>query len=220
MKNFTLSFFIILSTLLLSGCVSTRAKLLSESSSGLRPGDSLAVSIRPMPSFAVFKPSNAMFGAIGGIASISSGNDIIRKNTVADPAVYISEVLAAHLVAKFNVSLVNEKILIDTTNVSAISEIAKETSELVLDVQTANWSCVYMPLNWTRYRVIYSAKVRLIDTRRSESIAEGLIIWQTPDSYDKPTYEELFSNNALILVDQLKIAKDQAVIYFKSEILN
>ena len=111
----------------------------------------------------------AMFALVGAAAMIAAGNEIVEENNIEDPASYIQSELAKELSKSygFKINETDEK----SVKTSKGSEIAKAfpESDLVLDVETINWSFAYFPTDWDNYRVIYSAKLRLIDTK-SKSI--------------------------------------------------
>lgn len=204
-----------------TGCVSTKNVASKKGDLARFQGATLALTTRPTPDFADFKPSNAMFGAIGGLASVASGNDLIRENRVPDPAAKIGSELAAHLSAKYGVQVVPglASAEVDGTSVAEIAAPFAGKAALLLDVQTVNWSCVYLPLNWTRYRVIYTVKVRVIDVAKRQTIAEGFHAWQTPESMENPKYDELFANQAERLRKQLDIAAAAAARHFTENVL-
>jgi hypothetical protein len=204
-----------------TGCVSTKNVPARKGELARFQGTNLAVTERPTPDFADFKPSNAMFGAVGGLASVGSGNDLIRENGVPDPAIEIGKRLAAHLSGSFGVLAVAEtfSVQVKGSSVDEISAPFAGRAGLLLDVQTVNWSCVYLPLNWSRYRVIYSVKVRVIDVAKRKAVAEGFYVWQTPDSMENPKYDELFANQAGLLRAQLDIAAAEAVKHFAENVL-
>jgi len=57
-------------------------------------------------------PGKAMFGAIGGIAMVASGNKIIQDNNVVDPASKIGDKLTEALAEKYHMNVVeNEGII-------------------------------------------------------------------------------------------------------------
>lgn len=208
-------------TLCLAGCVSTANVAIPKARLAQSAGLTVSATSRPRPDFADFKPSNAMFGAIGGLASVSSGNEWIRKFDVQDPATIIAKELADHLARDFKVAPQSAmQIPVSSTDPKEIAAAAMGKTDLVLDVQTVNWSCFYLPLKWARYRVIYSVKLRLIDVKKQEMIAEGFFAWKTPDEAYNPTYDELFANNADGLRKQLEEARKAATEYFRTQILN
>jgi hypothetical protein len=204
----------------LSGCVSTANVPVPKARFSQAGGSSISITSRPRPDFADFKPSNAMFGAVGGLAAVSSGNELIRKYDVQDPAALIAKELCDHLARLFKVVPQGAiQIPVGSTDAKEIAISAANKADLVLDVQTVNWSCVYLPLKWTRYRVIYTVKMRLVDAKKQELVAEGFFAWKTPDGAPNPTYDELFADNARVLREQLVEARRAATEYFRSQIL-
>lgn len=204
-----------------TGCVSTKNVAASKGELARFAANDLAVTTRPTPAFADFKATNAMFGAVGGIASILSGNDLIRENQVPDPASGIGAKLSEHLAVKHGMRVVAgvTEAQAEGTSVEEIAAPYAGKAALLIDVQTVNWSCAYLPLNWTRYRVIYSVKVRVIDVEKRIKVAEGFYAWQTPDEMENPKYDELFADGAALLRKQLDIAAAEATRHFISEVL-
>jgi len=158
----------------LGGCVSTKIVPVDHQAlSGLH-GGTVVVSQREKPSFAANTAGKMMFGAVGAVAAISSGNDIIRDNEVADPAAYIEQALLKDLVT--DNALKGVAIQANTgSGTTDVAQLAKQYAgaDLLLDIQTINWSWIYYPTSWSHYKVIYSAKIRLIDTKHSKLIADG-----------------------------------------------
>jgi hypothetical protein len=92
-------------------------------------------------------------------------------------------------------------------DVSKLAAFYKTTS-FALDIRTINWGFLYYPLYWTRYRLTYAARMRLIDTNSAAVLAEGGC-YSLRDKIDTaPTYEELLENGA----SRLKAEIEDAVI--------
>jgi hypothetical protein len=209
-----------LSTIFLTGCVSTTNVPIQQNRLAQLSGATLAVTSRPVPAFADFKPSNAMFGMIGGLAAVSSGNELIREHNIKDPAPKIGDALAQHLAATWQMNpLSGVTVPIDTGNVEEIAKAATGKADVVLDIQTVNWSLFYLALKWNRYQVVYTVKLRLIDARKKELIAEGFNAWKTPESTGYSTYDELFADNASILRQRLDEGANAAIDAFLTGIL-
>jgi hypothetical protein len=208
------------SALLFSGCVSTTIVPLPKGALSHSTGATVAYTQRERADFSDFKPSNGMGGAVGGIASVYSGNNLIRTYDIPDPAVGITKDLLAHLGTSFHtVPQASFPFAKNTTSIDEIIKASGGKSRLILDVQSINWMCIYFPFNWVRYRVLYSAKLRLIDTSKGGVVAEGFFAWKTPDNAYHPTYDELFANNGAVLRSQLDEASRAAVAFFKAEVL-
>ncbi len=161
----------------------------------------------------------AMFGAIGGAAMISKGNKIIRENNVPDPAATIGATLVNDLATKY--SLVIKQPTIQTSSTKT-AEIASDyrNADLVLDIQTRNWGFVYLPMDWDNYRILYSAKLKLIDTKKVAELASGSASYDSKKSNSHhPSYEQLIDNEAAGLKQELLKAQSHCITDFRQRIL-
>lgn len=220
MKSFLLGVLLVSVALASSGCVTTKNVAVARGEAPRFADARLAVASRPMPDFADFKASNAMLGAVGGIGSVFSGNDLIRKNHVPDPAARLADSLAVHCIEtlKLQAAVAAPRHQVDGTDVEEIAQPFAGQADLVLDVQTVNWMCSYLPLNWARYQVQYSVKVRLIDVAGRKKIAEGFFVWRTPKD-NALSYDELFDNGAAGFKGQVDQAATAAIAHFKANVL-
>ena len=188
---------------------------------GLQGGGyrTVAVSSREKPSFAAMTAGKAQFGLLGAAAMISAGNTIVRENNVEDPAVYIGNALAARLSEKLGLQVSDNGGKV--TDVTKPDQLATQYagSDLLLDVQTVNWSFVYFPTDWNNYRVIYSAKLRLIDTRNRKLLAEGFCAHTPADAEGSPSRDQLLADKAARLKSELRIAADHCVPDFAAKVL-
>ncbi len=163
----------------------------------------------------------ALLGAVGGVISanamISSGNTIVRENGVEDPANWISSELAAAMSQKYGVRFAGSRKV--TGEEPAEIAGACAGADYALDVRTINWSFVYFPVNWATYRVIYSAKMRLIDCRTGKVIAEGFHARVPEKTEQSPSYDNLVDGGAAGLKRELKIGAKESLDHFKRDIL-
>lgn len=206
--------------LVLSGCVSTKnIKITQEQIKQLNPNH-VSLTTRNKPDFSAMTAGKAMFALIGAAAMIAAGNEIVQENDIDDPAHYIQKQLAQELKLAYGFNIDQaQPTLVNTTNGKKIASQFPE-SDLVLDVQTINWSFGYFPTDWDNYRVMYSAKVRLIETKTQNVIAEGFCYRVPEEDETAPSHDELLSNNAARIKQELKIAADQCINEFKSNVLN
>jgi hypothetical protein len=165
--------------------------------------------------------AGGMFGLIGGAIAansmISEGNKIISQNGVEDPADYIGEQLMSGLAAQYQLNQVNaNKTTVESDDIEHISSLYKD-ADYVLDVRTVSWQT--LPGNvGNRYRVVYSSKLRLIDTNERTVVAEGFC-YKAPKQNDPQfSHEELIGNNAEGLKNQLKVKADYCVDHFKKNV--
>jgi hypothetical protein len=203
---------------LLSGCVSTKIVPIKESDVATLQGGAIAITTREKPAFAVMTAGKAMFGAIGGAAMVIAGNNLIKENSVEDPAVHISNELIKGFAETNAMTVVPTGSVIATTMKPA--ELAKQypNADVLLDVQTVNWSFAYFPMDWNSYHVIYSAKVRVIDVKKSKLLAEGFCS-RVPEKTDSaPSYDQLVQNGAAGLKKELAIAAEHCIKEFRSKV--
>jgi hypothetical protein len=204
---------------MLSGCVSTKTIPMKAETIARIQGGTLAVTKREKPGFAAMTAGKAMFGAVGGAAMVMAGNKIVEENAIEDPALRIS----AELMKGF--ADVNAMSVVSTDGIIASgvkpTELAKQYSNanVLLDIQTINWSFVYFPTDWNSYRVIYSAKMRVIDTKEAKLLAEGFCSRVPENSAEAPSHDELLENQAARLKQELAIAADHCIQEFRSKVL-
>ena len=81
---------------------------------------------------------------------------------------------------------------------------------MVMDFKTLEWQLNYYPTDWSHFRVIYSARARLIRMEDSK------ITWQafcnlTGEEPEKPrpTMDQLKENNYSLLKEKLNVAAEQ-----------
>jgi cell division septum initiation protein DivIVA len=210
---------LVLVSLFFVGCVSTKNVPVADSDIDDFRNRTVTVPKRGVPDFAAFTADKAAFGLIGAAMMISEGNKIIRENQVEDPANYISEQLVSTLSDRYQlVHIETSTSELESEDVKNISRVLKD-ADYVLDVRTINWQFAYFPSDWDNYRVIYSSKLRLIDTKKSIAIAEGFCSSVPEQDEHAPSYDELLSNNAERLRGELKISADYCIDYFKKNIL-
>ncbi|SEA11529.1 hypothetical protein [Microbulbifer marinus] len=205
----------------MAGCAGTKTIPLSADTAPLMEGRMMSGAFADeKPGFAAMTADKAMFGALGAVAMISAGNKIIEENGVEDPASYIYESLAPVLAEQYSLRLLDDN-SIRTSSVKP-ADLADNVNDarLLLDVRTIGWNMGYFPTVWNRYRVGYSAKLRLIDTSTQEVLAESVCSkMSTDESESAPTYDELMADQAALLKSQLLSAADHCVNEFKTNTL-
>lgn len=205
---------------LLTGCVSTKnVKVDVEALRADQPA-TVTVSARKKPDFAAVTAGKAAIGGlIGALAMINAGNDIVEENGVEDPANYIGAELAKSLAESLGVQPVeNGGKLADSGKPGDLAKLYGN-AHLLLDVQTVNWSFGYFPTDWNNYRVIYSAKLRLVDTRTGKLRAEGFCARVPEKSDGAPSRDQLLADGAALLKSELKVAADYCIGQFKANVL-
>lgn len=206
--------------LVMTGCVSmSTVQVTPGAASGLK-GQSVVTTIRkPLPDFAAVTPGKAMFGVVGAMAMISEGNSIIANNSIADPAEQVAKGLNLAMASRYASTPADNTVSVSSDDVTSISQAAGTSARFAIDVQTVNWSISYFPTDWTHYRVIYTAKARLIDTMQKSVIAEGFCKHIPESNANAPSYDELMANHAALLKSQLSAAANNCISSLQSEML-
>ena len=171
------------------GCTTTNNKPINEKSLADLKNQSIVQTARKVPDFAAMTAGKAAFGLLGALAMISEGNSIVADNKVADPADSIATELSAALSNAYSVRVVTPPVTVSSNEVRDISQASVGAARFVIDVQTINWSFGYFATDWTHYRVIYTAKARLIDAQSKSVIAEGFCKRIPESNSNAPTYE-------------------------------
>ena len=199
---------------LVAGCVTPvkDAALPPSSASGLK-GREITLTVHDKPDF--FAGQSSVMGFTGGglIAAgimISNGNKLVADNRIEDPAIVIGRALSANLGEAYETRLAATTVPAKTDDPA---ELARQNprADLLLDVATSGWSLNYFPTAWTRYRVTYGARMRLIDVKRGEVIAQGACRRLPEETPDAPTYDDLVADGAARLKQELGIAAEQCI---------
>lgn len=212
--------------LALGGCASAAKTVKApDSELAIARGQPLIVVTHEKPSFSAMTANKvamgSLFGAVGGAIAgasmASAGDEIVATNGIEDPAKTISARLANHYAAR-----------LQPASIQHIGGPAPEKPEelaafvggkgVVADVKTEGWMFGYFPSSWGRYRVMYNARVRLIDA------SSGKVIGQVPcnftsdeDSNLAPDYDQLLYNGAALLKSKLGAAALHCSSTFESE---
>lgn len=195
----------------LTSCVSTKITPMTPENSVLIKNKKVAIIHSKKPDFAAITYGNMMWaaftgGIIGSIKMTRDGNKIVNDNAIEDPAIVLSKNLAADFGKKYNVKIIEDSVVKDISyDAEKIAKEYRNIADYALDLRTINWSFGYLPMRPDSFRVIYSSKLRLIDTQNSKIIAEGFCarIPEGEQTRNAPSYNQLLFNNAQILKDEL-----------------
>lgn len=203
----------------ISGCASINKQPIAPTTTTELRGQTVVQTKRPLPDFAAVTAGKAAFALVGAALMISEGNSLIANNKVADPADAIASSLVTALEIAHGAKSTEQRIATSATDVTEVSSAAGSAARFVVDVQTINWSFAYFPSDWTHYRVIYSAKARLINTSTKTTVAEGFCKRVPESNTNAPTYDELTTNKAALLKKELSLAAEECVKTLKAEML-
>ncbi len=205
---------------LLSGCVTVNHKPMTKESSERLQSKTVTVTRYATADFGAMTPGKAALGLIGAAAMISEGNEIIKKNDIPDPAVGIGDQLLRVAQAKRSIVVVQPKAgAAATSDDIAALLTAYPGADYILDVKTINWMIGYYPTNWNGYRLIYSARVRVIEAATREVAAESLCSTVQGDDANPPTYDQLLENKAVMLKNLMEAATTKCAELIAKELL-
>jgi hypothetical protein len=91
--------------------------------------------------------------------------------------------------------------------------------DFLIDTQTLNWMFVYYPSDWTHYRVLYNARLRVIDTKSGKIIGESACKAMQGDEKNPPTYDQLLANQAELLKKYLAKAGEECTSVLAKDVL-
>lgn len=210
---------VLMAALCLGGCVSVRSVPTAPGVLDSLHGRLITVVTYKKPDFAAQTYGKAMLGGLGAVAVITDGDAIIADNQVPDPAVAISarlaEKLAPAIAASSTVTLSDRDAKGDTEE--ALSNDVKHEG-VVLDVETINWSFIYFPLDWTHYRIMLSARARLIDAQTGKRLAQAPCIFLS-DEKSPPTYDEMLADSAARLKSMIADAGQSCLVKMSKDLL-
>jgi hypothetical protein len=210
---------VVILSIALTGCVTVNKRAIDDKAAAQIKSQTVTYTTRKKPDFSATTAGKAGFGLFGAAAMISAGKRIIESNNVADPADTIALGLAKALEGAHGTQLVTPPTSVATDDAAKIAASSNSRSKYIIDAQTINWSFVYFPTDWSHYRVIYSAKARLIDAQTKAVLAEGACKRVPESNTAAPTYDELLANEATRLKSELAAAADECVKTLKAEML-
>jgi hypothetical protein len=181
-------------------------------------GQTIVVTQRELPAFSAMTASKAQLGIAGAFMMTGVGNGIVRDNHIEDPAVIMGADLAKALAEARGATVAAAPVAVTGQSAKDIAAAGGE-ARYVLDVATNYWGYLYQSFDWEHYNVLYTAKLRVIDTTTKAVIAEGACKWKPAKDYRLPTGEELLANEAAEVKAQLAMAREACTAEFKRDVL-
>ena len=208
-----------LAMVVLSGCVSVEHRPLAAGDLETMRGESITATRYAKPDFGAMTAGKASFGLIGGMAMVSAGNKIVEENGIEDPAIAISDGLMELLVAQAGMRPAeSEGKVAEIDKIPALVS-TYPGSRYLLDVKTFNWMFTYYPSDWSHYRVLYNARLRVIDASSRKVVAETMCSATQGDDANPPTRDQLLENDAALLKTYLKQASESCIAVLSKEVL-
>jgi len=203
----------------MTACVSVNKQAMNAKATTELKGQSITYTNRKKPDFAAMTAGKATFALIGAVVAISDGNQLVASQNIADPADAIAVGLIKVLENAHGVHVVTPPPTVSANEAPEIAANVHGAARFVVDAQTINWGFNYFPTDWSHYRVLYNAKVRLIDTETKSVVAEGFCKYVPASAANAPTYEELMANEVAWLKNELNAAVGECVNTLKAEML-
>jgi PBP1b-binding outer membrane lipoprotein LpoB len=193
----------------LTGCVSAPIKPM-DSSAGLQ-GKSVILTQYAKPDFAAMTPGKAVIGIFGAFAMIHAGNELVAKDNIADPSLEIGEQVANDLSAKDGIRILpNQRVVAADDKPATLVKVYPD-ADLILDVKTINWMYSYYPSQWGKYHVYYTVRMRLLNGRTGDLIAQQLCKTDPTDPGNPPSVDGLRADHSALLKQLLHKAADTCV---------
>lgn len=211
---------ILCTSLMMTACVSTKNVSIGEDAGVKFNNKKISATERKTPNFSAVTVGKVTFGALGAAAMVIAGNKIVNDNNITDPAGYISATLLADLTQQYGMTVLdNNSGPLSSDKPASIAGLHQD-SNFVLDVKTINWSFAYFPTDWNNYRVIYSAKLRLIDTASNTVIAEGFCSRMPEKNEKSPSKAEMLADKAYVLKSELRLSANKCISEFRENVLS
>ncbi len=187
-------------------------------------GKKLAVNEREASGLAVMTPGKMMAmgaggaigGAIAGGMAAADGARAVDEHDVEDPSRQVVKVLSTSLAA----STGSQKMPSKGTGLLTLDagKLAKhhESADYVLDVAAIGWTVIYYPMTLTKYRVVCTHRMQLVETATGRVVAQGTHRYQTEDKANAPNYDGVFADGAAFLKRETKKASDGATAHFST----
>ena len=184
----------------------------------------IAIIQREKPDFTAETPGPAALrfagipGRIGAEQIMNAtGNQIVRDNSVEDPAVRVSKELAETLRKKCSVSLTSP-IKTDETDSGEIAKLAS-SADYVVDVQTEYWGLGYFSRSSGQYHVTAYSRFNLIDCKTGKVVASGEYSKEPRKGDPSSTYDGLTKNQAKGLKQELRVIENESLFLYRSGVL-
>jgi hypothetical protein len=201
----------------LSGCVSVQHVPLAPAAAESLRGREVTVAAWERPDFMAMTPARAAIGGLIGAAIMTEGGkNVVENNNLQDPAAAILQAMAADLKSAYALRLSDRQLTVGADDPAQIGKDYPGT-DVVLELRTVSWGYVYFPTSWNRYRVIYSGRLRLIDAKKGQVLAEGFCSRVPDETPNAPTGDELLANGAQVIKNELLAAANHCVQHFRTQ---
>jgi hypothetical protein len=155
-----------------------------------------------------------------------AGACIVREDGVADSTPYVARQLSDDLQRRYGLKPAQQRLEVTDDDAPTAITAAHPSADLVLDVRTT-WSLEFLPHDWSKYRLTYTAHLRLIDAKivhlidgkKGAVIASGTCSHLTEETSSAPSYDEFLANRAQRLKDEIEVGARFCVEELRSKVL-
>ena len=226
------SLLVVVAAFNLSACAGQQHPLTATAAASLKGRHMATTARRPTPFF-VTKPGTNHYnsgGAVGALviaaAMSDAGARVFRDNAIADPAPYMAQQLGDDLRRRFGLQLEPRTVYVSDDDPAQITA-AYPAADLLLDVWIDTVSLDPLPQAPSKYRVSYTAYLRLIDAKfvhvidgkRGLVIGHGTCRRSPAEAANAPSYDEFLANGAQRLKQELDAAALSCVEEFRTKVL-
>lgn len=199
---------------------------ISDADAAALRGKTAAVTLHETPSFIAMTAGKAGFGLLGVAGMVKAGNDFVKNNEIADPAILLRDRLGAMLQDTYGLQVKPvDATVTEEKKPAKLAALHAADADVVLSVRTLGWNYGYYATDWSHYWVGYAAEVQLIDAKTGKSLSQANCGANTQANPIKPSLENLRADRAqltkdildglgwlcvqLLAKDQLKIPQDR-----------
>ncbi len=212
-------FAVALTGVLASGCASVQTTRLADDSTTTLKGKTVARTVHKSPTFMAVTPGKGAFAAIGAIAMAKTGNALVEKHRIADPAGQLGAGLQGVMQSQFDVRAVSgSAVTVASDDIETIRRSAGN-ADLVLDVKTIGWGFAYDGFKFSDYAVNAAMDVRLIDVQTGKVLASSRCTSPVAEKDQMSTHDELLANDAALIKRKLSEVADYCTQSFAADVL-
>jgi hypothetical protein len=204
----------------LSGCATPIPTAIDNSVSSAMLDQNIVLVLHPTPDFIAARPGKAVLGIAGAFWMRATGNNLIARHHIPDPAFGIGQALANELATTRGARLVRSPVTLETLDATAIAASVKGGGSYALAVQTQWWNFSYFGTDWDHYRLKYMIRARLLETATGKILADSDCEYAPDSKAQEPTYQELVNDGAAGLKRELDRARAQCLATLRGKLLN
>ncbi len=205
-----------LAVTILSGCGIISTKPITPEKFTELKGKKLAVTTPIESRLSVLTVGGAM---VSGLTVFTgSEDDLSKMYGLKDPAIEISKIVELNLIKKSKIKIKQHK---------SLSELSRDPLEIasqfkgvdyVLDINTVSMMFSYRPFDFGTYKLMYNAKLQLVESKTNSVIAESICSNVTDDEVSI-SYDEYLEDNAKLLKAEFERATNLCAVEFSKSIL-